>query len=149
MEKNLESLKNLKNDPELQSHVRYAIIRGTYLTGAGQEDKEYYFKISTENTDYEAIKVDDICLTYLQRENFVSGVPAIIRVSAVVREYYHVQRVLKTESNGYPLLPIIKILKNFNALGFKSVYDTWNNYRTETLHIQEEMRKDQNHEESN
>lgn len=147
MGKNLESLENLKNDPELQSHVRYAIIRGTYLTGVGQEDKEYYFKISTKNPDYEAIKIDDVCLTYLQRENMISGVPAIIRVSAVVREYYHVQRVLKTESNGYPLIPIVKVLDDFNVLGFKSVYDTWSDYRAETLHLQEEMRQKENRNE--
>lgn len=44
-------------------HPRYKIARGTYLSGVGQEDKDYYFKIPVVSPYYETIQIDDICVT--------------------------------------------------------------------------------------
>ena len=42
----------------------FKIVRGTYLTGLGQEPSAYYFKVSDSDADFETIAPGDVALTF-------------------------------------------------------------------------------------
>lgn len=122
-------------------HPEFKIVRGTYLTAVGQENKDYYFKVAVNHSFFETIKKDDICMTFLERDNLVTSVPAIVRIDCVVSRYYPVQKFLRREKEtGCPLLPIISVFDDFDFDKFILLRKEWENYSEEIVKITEEKR---------
>lgn len=55
---------------------KYKIIRGYYLTGLGQENFAYYFKIPEEQLEFSSIKTGDIAVAFYQTQEAITFLPA-------------------------------------------------------------------------
>lgn len=131
-----------KNDLNIKGnkmrHPRYKIARGTYLSGVGQEDKDYYFKIPVASPYYETIQIDDICVTFEQNGSFISSVPGLIRVESISSSFYTVQNILRFEkAQGFPMMPIIEILEDFDIYHLKKIRLSWEEYSKEMNALQD------------
>ena len=51
----------------------FKIVRGTYLTGLGQEPSAYYFKVSESDADFETIAPGDVALTFYQNGETITS----------------------------------------------------------------------------
>lgn len=116
------------------------IVRGTYLTGVGQENTTFYFKISTNHTDFEQVREGKVCITFYQQDHLVTSIPALIRVGRVLTNDSPIQEALKLEKRkGYPMLPIVKVVENFDVLGFMNVVEAFSKYQNELLELQKSV----------
>ncbi|MEO1782043.1 hypothetical protein [Enterococcus diestrammenae] len=121
-------------------HPRYKIARGTYLSGVGQEDKDYYFKIPVVSPYYETIQIDDICVTFEQNGSFISSVPGLVRIESISSSFYTVQNILRFEkAQGFPMMPIIEILEDFDIYHLKKIILSWENYSKEMNVLQDDI----------
>lgn len=118
------------------------IVRGTYLTGVGQENTTFYFKISTNHSDFEQVREGKVCITFYQQDHLVTSIPALIRVGRVLTNESPIQEALKLEKRkGYPMLPIVKVVENFDVLGFMNVVEVFSKYQNELLELQKSVVK--------
>lgn len=116
------------------------IVRGTYLTGVGQENATYYFKICENHSDFNEIQEGKVCVTFYQQDHLVTSIPALIRVGRVLTNESPIQEALKVEQRkGYPMLPIVKVIKKFDVLGFMDVVDVFSNYQSELFELQKSV----------
>lgn len=125
------------------NHPKYKILRGVYLTGVGQERESYYFKISVDHEDFEKVGKGTVCITFYQGEQFVTALPSLIRVDAVLNAYYPVQVALKQEKElGYPVMPIVSIYEEFDEIEFQKIITTGKKYQSEIKQISLEKQKE-------
>lgn len=118
------------------------IVRGTYLTGIGQENRTFYFKIRTDHVDYEKVQDGKVCVTFYQQDNLVTSIPALIRVGRVLTNEPPIQEALKLEQRkGYPMLPIVKVVEKFDVLAFMSLIDEFSRYQEEISILQNSINK--------
>ncbi len=104
--------------------MRYKIIRGYYLTGLGQENVAYYFKISEDQPEFKTIQTGDVAVSFYQTNDALSYLPALIRIDGVVTSEKHVEEYLVAEQkDGFPMLPILEIYQHFDPLLFKNVME--------------------------
>lgn len=121
---------------------RIKIVRGTYLTGVGQENATYYFKISESHSDFNEVQEGKVCITFYQQDHLVTSIPALIRVGRVLTNESPIQEALKVEQRkGYPMLPIVKVIEKFDVLGFMDVVDVFSNYQSELFELQKSVVK--------
>ena len=104
--------------------TQYKIIRGYYLTGLGQEDLAYYFKIPDEQKEFSVIQTGDIVVTFYQNQEAISSIPALIRVDGIISSERAVDSYLDAEQkDGFPMLPILEIYQHFDPLSFKNMME--------------------------
>ncbi len=95
--------------------IDWKIVQGYYLLGGGQEQFSYEFKIHRGHPDFAVIENDSVCWTFYQAEDILTPIPAIIRVNRVYSEPKAIQLKLRKENvQGYPILPIIKVIEEFD-----------------------------------
>lgn len=95
--------------------IDWKIVQGYYLLGGGQEQFSYEFKIHRGHPDFAVIENDSVCWTFYQAEDILTPIPAIIRVNRIYSEQRAIQLKLRKESDqGYPILPIIKVIEEFD-----------------------------------
>lgn len=103
----------------------YKIIRGYYLTGLGQEELVYHFKLSEDQVEFKMIQVGDIAVTFYQNQEAITYLPALIRVDGIVTSERAVEEYLLAEQkDGFPMLPIFEIYQHFDPLLFKNVMES-------------------------
>ena len=96
------------------------IIRGYYLTGLGQEELAYYFKVTEEQFEDLNLKVGDIMITFYQNQEVITSIPALVRVASLITDKTIVTQYLNSEKiDGFPMLPIVEKYKNFDPIVFK------------------------------
>ncbi|MFM0818475.1 hypothetical protein [Streptococcus suis] len=101
---------------------KFKIVRGYYLTGVGQEDSVYYFKINQEFPEFETIKAGDVALTFYQNGDAITSVPALIRVDGIIEAEKQVHKFLQGEKkDGIPMLPLVGLYEHFDPLCFNSM----------------------------
>ncbi|MCK4018597.1 hypothetical protein WMW75_02460 [Streptococcus suis] len=101
---------------------KFKIVRGYYLTGVGQEDSVYYFKINQEFPEFETIKAGDVALTFYQNGDAITSVPALIRVDGIIEAEKQVYEFLQGEKkDGLPMLPLVGLYEHFDLLRFNSM----------------------------
>ncbi|CYV45836.1 TPA: hypothetical protein TZN93_001036 [Streptococcus suis] len=101
---------------------KFKIVRGYYLTGVGQEDSVYYFKINQEFPEFETIKAGDVALTFYQNGDAITSVPALIRVDGIIEAEKQVHEFLQGEKkDGLPMLPLVGLYEHFDLLRFNSM----------------------------
>ncbi|AUA18423.1 hypothetical protein [Streptococcus suis] len=101
---------------------KFKIVRGYYLTGVGQEDSVYYFKIDQEFPEFETIKAGDVALTFYQNGDAITSIPALIRVDGIIEAEKQVHEFLQGEKkNGLPMLPLVGLYEHFDPLRFNSM----------------------------
>lgn len=108
------------------------VVRGYYLTGLGQEELVYYFKIDNENSAYETLKVGDVAVTFYQNREAITGLPALIRVDGIIDTERAVSEFLRSEKKDHiPMLPIVGIYEGFDPLQFNLLMTVFENLKTE------------------
>ena len=90
----------------------FKIVRGTYLTGLGQEPSAYYFKVSESDADFETIAPGDVALTFYQNGETITSLPA----ERQVNEFLHSEK-----KDHLPMLPIVAIYDDFDPLVFNKI----------------------------
>lgn len=112
--------------------IEWKIVQGYYLLGGGQEEFSYEFKVSKGHPDFELIKVDSVCWTFYQAEDILTPIPAIIRVNRVFSEQNAVRLKLQKEAKqGYPILPIIKLIEEFDMELLGYMYSAHSRFQRE------------------
>lgn len=102
------------------------IVRGYYLTGLGQEALAYYFKITSEHSEYEILKPGDIAVTFYQNGDVITSIPALIRVDGIIEGKKHVHEFLLGEKKDHiPMLPIVSIYEGFDPLYFSQIMESF------------------------
>lgn len=105
------------------------IVRGIYLTGVGQEEQPFYFKLGRDHEDFEKIDEGMVCLTFYQQENFVTAIPAIIRVAKVITNFTPLREAYRMEiTKGYPLVPIIQVFEAFDISYLMKIVEAGERY---------------------
>ena len=100
----------------------FKIVRGTYLTGLGQEPSAYYFKVSDSDADFETIAPGDVALTFYQNGETITSLPALVRVDGVIVAERQVNEFLQSEKKDHlPMLPIVAIYDYFDPLVFNKI----------------------------
>ncbi|MBW7797497.1 hypothetical protein StDouc24_02725 [Streptococcus thermophilus] len=108
------------------------IIRGTYLTGAGQEPSAYYFKVPESHMAFEMIGAGDVVLTFYQNRETITSLPALVRVDGVITAEREVEAFLQGEKRDhFPMLPIVTIFDEFDPLVFKKIMDDFSTLKQE------------------
>lgn len=108
------------------------IVRGYYLTGLGQEPLTYYFKITADFPEFEAIKSGDVALTFYQNEEAITSIPALIRVDGLIEAEKQVLEFLQSEKKDhFPMLPLVSVYEEFNPLQFKLMMTTFDRLKSE------------------
>jgi len=108
------------------------ILRGYYLTALGQEPLAYYFKLSSDHLDYDAIEAGQVALTFYQNNEAITSIPAIIRIDGVITNEKVVSEYLKGEQKDhFPMLPIVGIYDEFDPLVFEQMSETFKGLQKE------------------
>ena len=109
---------------ELGSRPKTKIIKGYYLTGAGQEANLYYFKINEAHKDFDQVEPGQVCLTFYQSGKVLTALPALIRVDSIISADKGVRQFLNEEKRQhYPLMPILGIYSEFDSLDFENILE--------------------------
>ena len=104
--------------------MQYKIIRGYYLTGLGQEEFAYYFKVSENQPEFNTVQTGDVAVSFYQTNDALSYLPALIRVDGVISTEKQVKAYLEAERKDvFPMLPIVEIYQHFEPLLFKNVME--------------------------
>ncbi|MGT2930220.1 hypothetical protein ACVR1G_08345 [Streptococcus dentasini] len=108
------------------------IIKGYYLTGLGQEADVYYFKIAQNHQDFSQIEPGQVCLTFYQSSDYLTPLPALIRVDRIISSQKGVSHFLKEEKQKhYPLMPILGIYTKFDIDSFGSILEAYQQVKKE------------------
>ncbi|HHT7812925.1 TPA: hypothetical protein ACT2IF_000251 [Streptococcus suis] len=108
------------------------IFRGYYLTGVGQEESAYYFKIDDQHPDYETIQAGDVAVTFYQNKDVITSIPALIRIDSTIEGQKRVSAFLKGEQVDHiPMLPIAFVYEGFDPLRFKQIMGTFEGLQSE------------------
>lgn len=116
----------------------YKIIRGYYLTGLGQEELAYYFKVPEEQFEVEDLnlKVGDILITFYQNQEVITSIPALVRVASLITDKAIVTQYLNSDKiDGFPMLPIVEKYKNFDPIVFKHIMEMYQNMKEEITQL--------------
>lgn len=112
------------------------IIRGYYLTGLGQEELAYYFKVTEEQFEDLNLKVGDIMITFYQNQEVITSIPALVRVASLITDKTIVTQYLNSEKiDGFPMLPIVEKYKNFDPIVFKHTMEMYQNMKEEITQL--------------
>ena len=104
--------------------MQYKIIRGYYLTGLGQEEFAYYFKVSEDQPEFKTVQTGDVAVSFYQTNEALSYLPALVRIDGVISNEKQVKAYLVAErKDGFPMLPIFEIYQHFDPLLFKNVME--------------------------
>lgn len=104
--------------------MRYKIIRGYYLTGLGQENLAYYFKVSEDQPEFRTVQTGDVAVSFYQTNEALSYLPTLVRVDGIISTEKQVKAYIEAErKDGFPMLPIIEIYQHFDPLLFKNVME--------------------------
>ncbi|AXJ14194.1 hypothetical protein Sp14A_23120 [Streptococcus pluranimalium] len=104
--------------------MQYKIIRGYYLTGLGQENLAYYFKVSEDQPEFKTVQTGDVVVSFYQTNEALSYLPALVRVDGIISTENQVKAYVEAErKDGFPMLPIVEIYQHFDPLLFKKVME--------------------------
>ncbi|EPU31254.1 hypothetical protein [Streptococcus agalactiae] len=104
--------------------MQYKIIRGYYLTGLGQENLAYYFKVSEDQPEFKTVQTGDVAVSFYQTNEALSYLPALVRVDGIISTEKQVKAYVEAErKDGFPMLPIVEIYQHFYPLLFKKVME--------------------------
>ncbi|MDQ8821257.1 hypothetical protein RFF58_09635 [Streptococcus ruminantium] len=111
---------------------KFKIVRGYYLTGVGQEESVYYFKINQEFPEFGTIKAGDVALTFYQNGDAITSIPALIRVDAIIEGEKQVLEFLQSEKRDhFPMLPLVGLYEKFDPLQFNTMMTVFEDLRAE------------------
>ncbi|WP_449457585.1 hypothetical protein [Streptococcus suis] len=104
--------------------MQYKIIRGYYLTGLGQEEFAYYFKLPEDQPEFKTVQTGDVAVSFYQTNEALSYLPALVRVDGIISTEKQVKAYLEAErKDGFPMLPIVEIYQHFDPLLFKNIME--------------------------
>lgn len=110
----------------------FKIVRGTYLTGGGQEPSAYYFKVSDSEDTFETIAAGDVALTFYQNKETITSLPALVRIDGVIVAERQVNEFLQSEKKDHlPMLPIVTIYDDFDPLVFAKIMASFQELKQE------------------
>lgn len=108
------------------------VLRGYYLTGVGQEELAYYFKITDDFPEFEIVTAGDIALTFYQNGDAITSIPALIRIDAVIEGEKQVLEFLQSEKKDhFPMLPLVSLYEQFDPLQFNAIMEVFANLKLE------------------